>query len=134
MNILADTSVWSQVLRRHQNTRVADQLREYIIKEKVYVLGIIAQEILSGITNSHLFEEIKNTFLDFPYLEPRKEDYTYAASLKNKLRSKGVTIHTIDALIAAMAIQHDCLLFTIDQDFQAISKYLPLKFTPPISV
>lgn len=131
MNILVDTSVWSQVLRQKQNPEAAQRLQAYIQREEnIYLMGIILQEILSGITNPKLFKEIKNVLMDFPYLETQKDDYIHAAFLRNQLKNKGVVVHTLDALIAAMAIRHDYWLFTLDQDFQSIARWTSLKLVP----
>ena len=52
----------------------------------------------------------------------------YAAEIRNKCRAKGVTITTVDAQIAAAAINHRCQLLTTDGDFADIAKHFPLRF------
>jgi hypothetical protein len=44
-----------------------------------------------------------------------------------KLRKKGVTVSTIDCLIAMVAIENDLFLLHNDVDFTRISRYFPLK-------
>ena len=42
-------------------------------------------------------------------------------------RKKGLQVSTVDSLIAAICIQHDCELFTNDKDFRCISEYSDLQ-------
>jgi predicted nucleic acid-binding protein len=54
-------------------------------------------------------------------------DYVYAAEIRNKCRVKGVTLATVDAQIAAAAINHRCALLTADRDFDAVVRLFPLR-------
>ena len=53
--------------------------------------------------------------------------YTEAASIFCHARSKGVSITTIDALIAAIALAHGATIFTLDKDFSHIARLTPLR-------
>lgn len=129
MNIIVDTSVWSLALRRQKvASDEAKALSELInAGEKIWLPGIIFQEILQGVASSEQFTKLKAVLSGFPFLEPDQQNYQYAAELFNKCRKSGVQVTTIDCLIAAMAIQHNCLLFSADKDFQAMAKLVPLK-------
>jgi predicted nucleic acid-binding protein len=47
--------------------------------------------------------------------------YREAALIFRSARAKGVTVTTVDALIAAIAREHDATLFTLDKDFKRIA-------------
>ncbi|MFY9674849.1 MAG: PIN domain-containing protein, partial [Terriglobales bacterium] len=47
--------------------------------------------------------------------------YRRAAELYRLARGKGVTLATIDTLIAAIALEHGASVFTLDQDFSRIA-------------
>ena len=49
----------------------------------------------------------------------------------NLLRRQGISASSIDALIAAMTIRRDAILFTLDQDFERFARLTPLKLLPP---
>lgn len=130
MKYLVDTSVWSQALRRehHRETEAVKKL-EILLKEgeRVFVAGVILQEILQGIRKLDQFRQIQESLSFFPILETTREDHVYAAELHNLCRAKGVQASTIDFLIASLAIRNECLLLTSDHDFQYIAKYSDLK-------
>ena len=127
---IIDTSVWSEALRRKKNTvNSSETVVRKIIEndDEIVVLGIILQEILTGISNDKLFIEIQNILDDFVYLDITKNDYIYASELSNKCRSKGVIAGSIDFLITSTAIRNELQLVTFDKDFFNISKYSDLK-------
>jgi predicted nucleic acid-binding protein len=54
-------------------------------------------------------------------------DYVYAAEIANRCKDKGIQAKTLDCLIAAVAINHNCLLITSDGDFEHMAKVVPLQ-------
>ncbi len=130
MRIVVDTSVWSLALRRSsplQNPE-AGVLKKMIEQgESVFLLGVILQEILQGVKSAQDFKRLRDRMDSFPLLPVRREHYVRAAELRNNLLRKGIQAGTIDVLIAAAAISHDCYLFTTDKDFHAIAGHCSLK-------
>jgi len=127
---IIDTSVWSEALRRKKNTvNSSETVVRKIIEndDEIVILGIILQEILTGISNEKLFREIKDILDDFVFLDITKNDYIYASELSNKCRSKGVIAGSIDFLIASAAIRNELQLVTFDKDFFNISNHSNLK-------
>lgn len=129
MRILVDTSVWSLALRRKQaDSTAAALLKSYIeTGENLSLIGIILQEILSGISSDTLFNKLEDYLTAFPLLAVEREDHISAAQLRNTCKKKGLRVGTIDALIAAVCIRRDLLLLSTDKDFQAIAKVSELK-------
>jgi predicted nucleic acid-binding protein len=133
LNVIVDTSVWSLVLRRGelrlnlQQRAAADELREIINEGRVRLLGLVRQEILSGIRSPAQFDELRTNLRSFPDIALELSDYETAAASSNTCRSKGVTVSVIDVLIATVAITRGWTLFTQDSDFDHISRILPLQ-------
>ncbi len=131
MNIIVDTSVWSLVLRRAeppvdpQAIRLAKLIKQ---GQPILLLGVILQELLSGIKRETDFEMVKSHLEPFPILELQRDDYVSAAKLRNLCKANGVQASTIDFQIAATCIEHDCALLTCDNDFTHIAKHCPLVF------
>jgi len=130
IKLLIDTSVWSEALRRKDKSLDSSEtLVRRIIEnnDEIVIIGIILQEILSGITDKKLFSEIETILNDFSYIDIMKEDYIYAAELRNKCKQKGIIAGSYDFLIAGVAIRNKLALVTYDKDFINISKYTELK-------
>lgn len=128
MSLLVDTSVWSLALRRDRPSgREVDALRGGIERGEVVLTGIILQEILQGFPSAERTRRLADHLAPFPLLALHRGDYVYAAEIRNKCRAKGVAISTVDAQIAAAAINHRCALLTADADFQAVARHFPLR-------
>ncbi|MBM9501233.1 PIN domain-containing protein [Leptospira sp. 201903071] len=130
MKLLVDTSVWSEALRRKGRTLKSAETFLYQIiqnEDDIFVTGIILQEILTGIKEPKIFTEIEEQFRYFNFISPSEKDHIEAAKLRNSLSKKGITLATIDALIAQIAITHNLILATYDTDFLRISGITKLK-------
>ncbi|MDL5247574.1 PIN domain-containing protein [Leptospira weilii] len=130
MKLLVDTSVWSEALRRKGKTLKSEETFLYQIiqnEEDIFVTGIILQEILTGIKESKIFSEIEEQFKYFNFISPAEKDHIEAAKLRNSLSKKGIVLATIDALIAQIAISHNLVLATYDNDFLRLSGITKLK-------
>jgi len=112
VKLLVDTSVWSLALRRKSTARLTPEeqklkakLVQAIQDGRVAMLGLLRQEILSGIKEKAQFDKVKAA-LD-PYLdEPiNTADHEYAARVYNECRNQGVEAGTVDILICAVALR-----------------------------
>ena len=124
MRILVDTSVWSQALRRKKtaSSKATEQLTQLIEGgERIFIIGVILQEILSGIVDKTFFEQLAVYLSAFPMIALEREDYVEAARLRNSCKQKGVQAGSIDFLIASVCLRKDLLLFSLDKDFQSIA-------------
>ncbi len=127
--ILVDTSVWSLALRRDRGagSREVDALTAAIDRGDTCLTGTILQEVLQGFPDASRTRRLVDYLAPFPLLDLHRGDYVYAAEIRNKCRVKGIAVSTIDAQIAAAAIDHNCALLTSDKDFEAIARHFPLR-------
>ena len=129
MNVLVDTSVWSLALRRDApvSSREVEALAAAVERGAVCLIGAILQEVLQGFPSLERSRRLVHYLAPFPLLVLHRGDYVYAAEIRNKCRAKGVAVTTIDAQIAAAAINHRCSLLTVDRDFESIARHFPLR-------
>jgi len=128
MKVLVDTCIWSQVLRHKSPDRdLSQKLQELIRTARIAIIGPIRQELLSGISQSKQFNELKETLSCFEDIPLNTEHYEKAAEFCNICRRKGVQGSTIDFLICAVAIMENLVIFTVDKDFENYKKHLPLR-------
>lgn len=133
MKYIVDTSVWSHALRRNrgQKSREALVLQELLEGgSRIYMLGIIYQEILQGIRHEDQFKKIRDNLRILPMIDVSREDHEESAKIFNACRSRGIQASTIDCLISAAVIRNDCTLLTADRDFDHIAKHSSLKIQP----
>lgn len=130
MRILVDTCIWSYALRRHSdlsNPKITNELNRFIQNRQVIMLGVIRQEILSGIAHEAQFERIRLKLKAFPDYPMSTADFETAAQFYNRCRAKGVQGSNTDFLICAMAHCYDFTIFTMDKDFYHFKKHLNFK-------
>lgn len=133
MSVLVDTSVWSLALRRKasdlntEETAIVTELTHLIREGRARIIGLIRQELLSGIKNSGQYGKLRNILRTFPDEIPETADYEAAAEAGNKCRAKGIAVTAPDILICAVAQARDWSVFSTDPDFQKYAKVLPIK-------
>jgi predicted nucleic acid-binding protein len=112
LKLLVDTSVWSLALRRKNSAnlnpdeqKLKAELVRAIQEGRVAMLGIIRQEILSGIQEKAQFDKVK-TALDSYLDEPvTTADHEYAARVYNECKNQGLEAGTVDILFCAVGAQ-----------------------------
>ena len=133
MNVLVDTSVWSLSLRRNRRDlnpaerSIVLELTELIAEGRARLMGLMRQELLSGVRNPAQFEMLRTSLRAFPDVDVETSDYEFAAQASNQCKSKGVTVSLVDALICAVANARDWTIFTTDQDFEHHASILSVK-------
>ena len=130
MSAIADTSVWSLILRREALTEdpQAQKLLRLIAEGPgVVLLGVIVQEILLGIRHPKEFARIREDLASFPLLTLERADFVAAADLGNRCLAHGVVPSTVDIQIAAACLRYDHALLTCDHDFKRIASCCSLR-------
>ncbi len=137
MNALVDTSVWSLALRRRPQDlsaaeqSVVDELADLTREGRARIIGLIRQELLSGIKTTPQFEKLRAAFRAFPDEVIETSDYEAAAKVSNDLRSKGIAAPVVDALICQVSLARHWSIYTTDSDFKAYAKVLPIVLHAP---
>jgi len=126
--VLIDTSVWIDFFRYPTPTDQVIKLKDALNYQKVVICDVILIEILQGIRDENQYLLTKNYLLDITCLPISQSTYIAAAQIYRHLHSVGFTIRKpIDCLIAAVALEQQCLLLHNDRDFDPIANHFPLK-------
>jgi hypothetical protein len=137
MNTLVDTSVWSLALRRHPKDlsaaeqSVVGELADLTREGRARIIGLIRQELLSGIRTPTQYEKLRVALRAFPDEPIDTSDYELAAGAGNACRVKGIAASVVDALICQMALSRQWDIFTTDPDFKQYAKALPIQLHAP---
>ena len=119
--ILVDSSVWVDFFSSKPG-RGGGELRRMIEESEPFALtGVVVAEVLQGLTRDA--GRIEEFLAQWEMLEPQGfESYRQAAAIYRAARARGVSLTTIDTLIAAVALEHGANVFTLDQDFSRIAR------------
>jgi predicted nucleic acid-binding protein len=123
---LVDSSVWIDFLSFPPGPAGAELRRMISHAVPMAVTGIIVTEVLQGLTRD--VEQVELFLAMWDVLEPGGlSTYRAAAAIFRLARSRGISLTTIDSLIAAIAQEHHVTLFSLDQDFAHISRLIGLR-------
>lgn len=95
------------------------------------LLGVIRQELLSGIRDSTQFEKLRGRLRAFPDLPVTTADHERAAEFFNLCRAQGIQGSNTDFLICAVAERQQIPILTTDDDFGLFAKHLPIVLHSP---
>lgn len=133
MIVLVDTPIWSLALRRRPadlNSQEQIQTRalaELIREGRAQMVGVIRQELLSGIREAERFAKLRDYLRAFEEPDMGVTDYELAAEMHNQCKSHGIAGSAVDFLICAVARQREWQIFSTDRDFEAYAKVLRIK-------
>jgi hypothetical protein len=132
VNVLVDTSVWSLALRRKAtdlNVRersIVGEFAELTMQRRAKIIGLVRQEVLSGIKSDSQFEALRDILRAFVDEPVDTEDYETAARSYNRCRSEGIAASLPDMLICAVSERRGMSVFTTDPDFERYARVLGL--------
>lgn len=103
--VIADTSVWVEYFRGG-DPPVREVLRSLIRTQQAALVGVVLAELLQGCRKPKEAETIPT--------------WKRTGELSATLRRKGITLPLSDLLIAALALEHGCHVYTLDPHFEQI--------------
>ena len=118
-SVVVDTTVWIDFFRG-RNELVRRHLRQLVRAQRAVLAGIVMAEVLQGIRSPSEQRQVEDHFTALRYVEVTQATWRSAAELAQALRGKGKTLPLSDLLIAALAAEHDCAVFSTDPHFTLI--------------
>ncbi len=125
--ILPDTCAWIDFFKGRP-TQMAEQVEAALVQGEVVTCGVVLFELLQGIKHAKEEALVLHAFQAVQHLEMTGHLWIKAGQLSSNLRKKGYTLPLSDILIAALALEHNCSLLTVDRHFDIIPG---LTVTPP---
>jgi predicted nucleic acid-binding protein len=118
--LLVDSSVWIDFLGASLSPAGAELPRLIADAEPLVLAGVAITEVVQGLKRD--VSRLEHYPSQWDMLEPKGfSTYREAAAIFRAARVKGVAVTTIDALIAAIALDHGVTLFTLDKDFSRLA-------------
>jgi hypothetical protein len=117
--VVVDTSVWIAYFR-DPATPYGDCLEGLMEAREAYVAGPIVYEVLQGTRTSGEFEEFRLLLEKLPCLAISGRTWVSAAGMAAGLRRRGLSFPMTDLVIATLAGEHRCQIWSNDGHFQEI--------------
>lgn len=117
--VIADTSVWIPFFARPDapEKRTLDRL---IDTREVALVGVVLAEVLQGTRTAAERHQLAQALLALPYLEVTQATWMRAGDLSTTLLRRGVSLPLSDLVVAALALEHGCRVFTLDRHFRRV--------------
>ena len=90
------------------------------MENAVWTCGIVMFEVLQGVKLEGAKNKILGVLAGLPYVETTRKLWQSAAELSIVLKNNGVNLPLSDIFIAAIAIESDLSVYTIDNHFTQI--------------
>jgi predicted nucleic acid-binding protein len=117
--VIADTSVWIPFFNRPDSPeKIALDL--LIDADEVALVGVVLAELLQGCRIQSERTTLSDALLALQYFEVTQTIWSHTGDLSAHLLRRGVTLPLSDLLIAALAIEHDCQVYSLDAHFKKI--------------
>lgn len=117
--VIVDSTVWIHYLRKPE-TRLGQEFQRLMDTDELAVVGVVIAEVVQGARGEKEFTQLFSWFDTFPYFELSKETWERAGKIAMDLRIQGRTIPMPDIIIAALALENNCQVFTLDEHFERI--------------
>ncbi len=120
-NILVDTSVWIASFKKDGDLQLKQFLKNTITTDMAVTCPIIILELVQGCKTPKEKDTLLRRFESLENLSITSQLWNKAYDIAFLLRRKGLTIPTVDLIIASVAIENDCILFHKDVHFELIA-------------
>jgi len=129
MEVLVDTSVWSEYFRKNHDLEsdVLNNLKSLVSEGRAILAGTVKQELLSGIREELRFSKLKDLLAPFPTLLATDKDHILAATFFNRCRNREIQGSFVDFLLCAQAYNNHLSLLSTDKDFIHYGSILPIR-------
>jgi predicted nucleic acid-binding protein len=123
---LVDTSVWITFFRQ-TDSPVSLKIKNLLRNGQPVYTGVIATELYRGAKTEKEISVLNDLFSSLECLPTTEQDFRGAGHLGHTLAHKGLTMGTVDLLIARIAMTNNSALFSLDSHFAAIARHTDLR-------
>lgn len=117
--VIADTSVWIPFFNRPDSPEKAT-LDLLVDADEIALVGVILAELLQGCRTESERNALSDGLTALPYYEVTRSTWSRAGDLSAQLLRRGVTLPLSDLVIAALALERACRVYSLDTHFNKI--------------
>ena len=119
--VIVDSNIWIHYLRT-PDTPIGREMVRLLDEQQVAMVGVVLTEVLQGASGDPEFDRLRILLGALPYLEVSKEAWVRSSSILRALRNRGRLIPLTDALIAALALEGDHQVYSLDDHLQRVPR------------
>jgi predicted nucleic acid-binding protein len=123
---LIDTSLWIDFTRSRSPRTLKQFIAPFILDPDAHLAEPVTFEILRHATPAEA-RMLTQQFQTLPMLVTPPALWSEAAGLGQACRQKNITAHSLDLLIATVALHHGAEVVTFDDDFKMIASVSKLQ-------
>ncbi|MBM3156524.1 MAG: PIN domain-containing protein [Chloroflexi bacterium] len=124
--VLIDTSIWVEYFRG-KDQELVESVKNLIRTRRATLCGIVLSELLAGVRTKKIRDILKQTLDALEYVEVSRDTWTSAGELSDSLRRQGISVPLTDLILAALALENNVELFTLDSHFRRIAEIKQFK-------
>lgn len=121
--ILIDTSVWIDYFKGN-DTPLQYRVDKALTHSHIYIPKVVLAELIQGAKSEKEIAVIEDFIEAFHIIDQKEDTWLKAGRLSFSMKRKGITIHIIDCYIAVIASENGCGIFSLDEHFKNIKKFL----------
>lgn len=122
--VLIDTSVWVDFFRQGKSK---NKITSLVNSNRAVYCGLIATELLRGAKRKDELDTLRDLFESLTYVETTSDSFYGAGQLGYTLAREGISLSTVDLVLAQICLDNDLSIFSLDQHFGQIAKYTKLQ-------
>lgn len=121
MAVLVDSSVW--ISAQHKNNKEFFALSNLLKSEEIIcTTKLIQVEVTQGAKTEEQFRKLWDGFNGLEFLQIKDQHWLESAVNFFRCRKKGLTLTTIDCLLATVAKSYSVHFWTLDKQFKEMQK------------
>lgn len=124
--ILIDTSAWIESFKKTGNKSLQQLIIKILDSSQVATTNIIILELLQGCRDKKEYADMKRRLESLELLPANGKVWEMAYYAGYNLKKNGITIPTIDLIIASIAKAYDYTLIHHDKHFRLVTKHLDI--------
>jgi predicted nucleic acid-binding protein len=117
--VIADTSVWIPFFNLPGSPE-KQEIDALIDADRLVLVGVVLAELIQGCRTAREADMIVSNLAGLRFLDTSFSSWRQAGELSFSLRRKGITLPLSDLVIAVLAIEHHCQVYSLDPHFEHI--------------